>query len=101
DKSTLLGVDPLATEGGQIDVSKDGSAVQLSNLPQTSVTKHVYRREVGEEDYHLVGSMTDGKNATFLDTVSNSDLSDQVLGGTPQLMAPSREFVVSLKNVGE
>jgi flagellar basal-body rod modification protein FlgD len=101
DKSTLLGVDPLATEGGQIDVPKDGSAVQLSNLPQTSVAKHVYRREVGEEDYHLVGSMTDGKSATFLDTVSNDDLSDQVLGGKPQLIAPSREFVVSLKNVGE
>jgi flagellar basal-body rod modification protein FlgD len=99
--NTLLGVDPLASSKGKIAVADDDSAVQLSNLPVTQAAKHVYRREVGEKDYHLVGSLSDGKSSTFLDTLANGDLSDQVLGGTPQMLAPSRTFTVSLKNVGE
>jgi flagellar basal-body rod modification protein FlgD len=98
----LLGVDPLAGETGKkIGVDADGGAIQISNLPETKVAKHIYRRQVGEQDYSLVGSISEGKNATFLDTVSNEALSGQVLGGTPQMMEPSREFTVSLKNVGE
>jgi hypothetical protein len=98
----LFGVDPLASASGKkINVPADGGAVQLSNLPVTAVAKHVYRRGVGEKDFQLVGSISEGKNATFLDTVATGDLSGQVLGGTPQMMDPSRSFVVSLKNVGE
>jgi flagellar basal-body rod modification protein FlgD len=98
----LFGVDPLASAAGKkIEVDADGGAVQINNLPETKVAKHVYRRQVGEQDYSLVGSISEGKNATFLDTVSNDELSGQVLGGTPQMMEPSREFTVSLKNVGE
>lgn len=100
--NTLFGVDPLAKAAGKkISVPEDGSAVQLSNLPVTSAAKHVYRRAAGETDYHLVGSIADGKSGTFLDTVATADLSDQVLGGTPQMMQPSRSYTVSLKNVGQ
>jgi flagellar basal-body rod modification protein FlgD len=99
---TLFGVDPLANAPGKkITVPTDDGAVQLSHLPVTTGAKHVYRREVGEEDFHLVGSITEGKKATFLDTLSKDSLSGQVLGGTPQMMSPERPFVVSLKNVGE
>ncbi len=98
----LFGVDPLASASGKkINVPADGGAVQLSNLPVTAVAKHVYRREVGEKDFSIVGTITEGKNATFLDTLSSDNYSGQVLGGTPQMMDPSRSFVVSLKNVGE
>jgi flagellar basal-body rod modification protein FlgD len=101
-KGVLQGVDPLANATGKkIRVEADGGAVQLSNLPETSVAKHVYRREVGSEDYHLVGSIADGKKATFLDTVSNDDLSPLVLGETPTMVTPNRKFTVSLNNVGE
>jgi hypothetical protein len=48
-----------------------------------------------------VGSMTDNKKATFLDTMATEDLSDRVLAGTPQIMKTRRSFTVSLKNVGE
>lgn len=100
--NTLFGVDPMASAPGKkINVPEDGGAVQLSNLPVTTEAKHVYRRAVGEEKYHLVGSLSEGKNATFLDTVATADLSDQVLGSTPQMMDPTRNFIVSLKNVGE
>jgi flagellar basal-body rod modification protein FlgD len=99
---TLFGVDPLANAPGKkLTVPTDDGAVQLTHLPVTTAAKHVYRREVGEEDFHLVGTITEGKKATFLDTLSEGDLSGQVLGGTPQMMAPERAFVVSLKNVGE
>ncbi len=98
----LQGVNPLQDATGQkIRIEADGGAVQLSNLPETSVPKHVYRREVGSDDYHLVGSIADGKSATFLDTVSNDDLSPLVLSGTPTMVTPNRKFTVSLKNVGE
>jgi flagellar basal-body rod modification protein FlgD len=102
ENDKLFGVDPLtAADAESIVVEEDGAAVQLSNLPQTTVAKHVYRRKAGEQDFQLVGSISDPKGATFLDGVSNEDLSDQMLGGTPQMMDPSRSFVVSLKNVGE
>jgi flagellar basal-body rod modification protein FlgD len=99
--NTLFGVDPLAKAVGKRIAVPEGGAVQLGNLPVTAVAKHVYRREVGEEDYHLVGSISEGTNATFLDAVANADLSGQILGGTPQMMDPQRSFTVSLKNVGE
>jgi flagellar basal-body rod modification protein FlgD len=102
ENGTLLGVDPLASAAGKkIEVDEDGAAVQLSNLPVTTVAKHVYRRAAGQEKFSLVGSISDPKGATFLDTVSNDDLSDQMLGGVPQMLDQSRRFVVSLKNVGE
>jgi flagellar basal-body rod modification protein FlgD len=97
----LFGVDPLASKNGTIEVENDGSAILLSNLPVSKTAKQVFRREVGEEDFHLVGSLEDGSSATFLDAVATDDLAEIVLDGAPQLMDPSREFVVSLKNVGE
>ncbi len=98
----LLAVDPLAnTEEGYLEVKEDGVAIQLSNLPVSKAEKQVFRREVGEEDFHLVGALPDGKSATFLDVVASDDLGDLILGGAPQMLEPSRTFVVSLNNVGE
>jgi flagellar hook assembly protein FlgD len=98
----LLGVDPLArTEDKSITVDDDGSAILISNLPVTTTSKQVFRREAGENDFHLVGTLADGKSATFLDTVASDNLAELVLSGTPQMMDPSRSFTVSLKNVGE
>ncbi len=63
--------------------------------------RQVFRREVGEEDFKLVGSITDSKKSTFLDTSRTEDLSNLVLDGEPQLMKSTRTFTISLKNVGE
>jgi flagellar basal-body rod modification protein FlgD len=101
DKGNLVGVDPLADDGGKITLSGDPHSVLLSNLPVSLSQKQVFRREAGTTDFHLVGAITDGKKSTFLDTSATADLSDYVLSGTPQLASPSREFIVSLKNVGE
>ena len=98
----LYGVDPLAKEDGSIAVKGDDKSILLSNLPVTLSQKQVFRREKGSTgDFHLVGAITDGKKSTFLDTTATDDLSDYVMNSEPTLQAPSRTFVVSLKNVGE
>jgi hypothetical protein len=98
---TLLGVDPLQGAGGKLRLTGEPQAVMLSNLPATTTTKQVFRREVGSKDFQLVGAIGDNKKSTFLDTTSTDDLSTLVMSGTPQLMQSQRSFTVSLKNVGE
>lgn len=99
---TLLGVDPLeGTEGNRLKLYDETQSVLLSNLPETTSTRQVFRREVGEEDFRLVGAISDNKKSTFLDTTASDDLSELVLSGTPQMMRSQRSFTVSLKNVGE
>jgi hypothetical protein len=100
----LFAVDPLQTADGKEGTLKLRGApqsVMLTGLPETTVMRHVYRREVGDQHFRLVGSITDNKKATFLDTMATEDLSDRVLAGTPQIMKTRRSFTVSLKNVGE
>jgi flagellar basal-body rod modification protein FlgD len=98
---TLLGVDPLVGAGGKLKLTGEPQSVMLSNLPETTTMKQVFRREVGAKDFQLVGSIGDNKKSTFLDTTSTDDLSTLVMSGTPQLMKSERSFTVSLKNVGE
>lgn len=100
--SDLFGVDALqGVEGRKLTLTGEPQSVLLSNLPETTGQKQIYRRKVGEEDFRLVGSIGDGKKATFLDTLATDDLTALVLTGTPQLVNTLRTFTVSLKNVGE
>jgi flagellar basal-body rod modification protein FlgD len=101
DAGNLVGVDPLAASGGKISLSGDPHSVLLSNLPESNSAKQVFRREGSDGDFHLVGDITNGKQSTFLDSTATEDLSDYVLSGDPALVVPTREFIVSLKNVGE
>ncbi len=103
---TQFGLDPLASGDGTSRAiriqGREGvdQAVQLSNLPATDSTRKVYRRAVGESQFKLVGTITDNKAATFLDTKSKSAAST-VLTGSVQPITSQREFEVSLKNVGQ
>jgi flagellar basal-body rod modification protein FlgD len=102
DKGESFAVDPLATtESKKLKVEEDGSSVLLSNLPETTTTKQIFRRVAGTGDFHLVGQITDTKKSTFVDNTKTEDLSNLVLSGTPQEIKPQRTFIVSLKNVGE
>jgi len=102
DKNETFAVDPLATtKDKKLEVEEDGSSVLLSNLPETTTTKQIFRRVAGTKDFHLVGQITDTKKSTFVDSTATEDLSNLVLTGTPQMLDPQRTFVVSLKNVGE
>lgn len=102
DKKQTFAVDPLATtESKKLKVEEDGSSVLLSNLPETTTTKQIFRRPAGTGDFHLVGQITDTKKSTFVDNTATDDLSNLVLSGTQQEIKPQRTFIVSLKNVGE
>jgi len=102
DKGQSFAVDPLATtESKKLKVEEGGSSVLLSNLPETTTTKQIFRRVAGSGDFHLVGQITDTKKSTFVDNTATEDLSNLVLSGTPQEIKPQRTFTVSLKNVGE
>ncbi|WP_428305256.1 flagellar hook assembly protein FlgD [Lacipirellula sp.] len=102
ENGSTFAVDPLAAAAGKkLKVEEDQSSVLLSNLPETTTTKQIFRREVGAKDFNLVGQLTDPKVSTFVDSLATDDLSNLVLSGTPQMMEPKRSFTVSLKNVGE
>lgn len=104
--SQQFGLDPLMTDDGRNGAiaikGRAGvdQAVTLSNLPASTSTRRVYRREVGEEQFRLVGTIADNKAATFVDT-KNKGGATTVLSGSFQQVTSQREFEVSLKNVGE
>jgi flagellar basal-body rod modification protein FlgD len=106
DQGKLFAVDPLAKangDSGSIKIQgREGvdQSVLISNLPQTRATRRVYRREAGDDDFELVGTITDTKAATFLDTKAK-DEATIALTGTPIMLRSQREFEVSLNNVGE
>jgi flagellar hook assembly protein FlgD len=104
EKGTAFAIDPLQTSDnkpGSMKLTGEAQSVLLSNLPETTAMRQVFRRKVGEEDFRLVGSLTDNKKSTFLDTTATENLSDLVLSGTQQPVSSRRSFTVSLKNVGE
>lgn len=100
DQGRLFGIDPL--DGDAIAVAT-GEAIQISNLPITGGPKQVYRTDgSGSGRFRLVGTITSGSDSSFLDDVSNQNLSETVLSGQPQLLRPEdsiRSFTVSLNNV--
>jgi flagellar basal-body rod modification protein FlgD len=104
----LVAVDPFqdSKTGANRALHIDGrkgkdQAIQLSNLPISDGPKQVYRKSSASGDFQLVGTIRDGKTATFLDTAATKDLSAYVLPGEPSLITGKREFEVKLQNVGE
>jgi flagellar basal-body rod modification protein FlgD len=104
-QGTLLGIDPLAGQGGSMTTQgKVGidQAIRIGNLPVTDVPKQIYRTDgSGSGKFHLVGTLADGNTSTFLDTTANADLDQTVLTQNPQFIQPLRNVVISLNNVGE
>ncbi len=95
----LSGVNAVTTTG---EVGQD-TAIQIKNLPANGYEKKVYRTDAtGEGEYRLVGIITNGKQGSFTDT-----LSDQKRSETRQTqpfntsLATSRSYVVSLRNVSD
>ena len=76
-------------------------AVQLSNLPQTTGRKTIYRTDSsGEGDRLEVGSVS-STATTFVDTVSDNQRTGDPLTAQVQLVEFSGQETVSLSNVGE
>jgi flagellar hook assembly protein FlgD len=99
DKGNLLGIDTKTP----IEVDEDGKSIMLGNLPVTDKAKQIYRTKAGGTGpYYLVGTLNDGKTASFLDKTADANLSATVLSRTPALVLNAhRTYEVSLNNVGE
>jgi Flagellar hook capping protein - N-terminal region len=99
----LLGLD-FSDEKAITTTGKDGTdrSVELKNLPLTPGPKYIYRTDAtGESDYRLVGILHDGKQATFVDGLSDQQRAQgtQLTQGFERSLAKFRSYVVSLKNV--
>ena len=100
DQGNVFGIDlpPVVTTGGEgVDTS-----IRLSNLPTTRGPKQVYRTDAsGRGDFHLVGTIDDGGEGSFVDTLADDERFTTVQDGRFQRLAAERSFVVSLNNVSE
>ncbi len=76
-------------------------AIQLNNLPETSVEKKVYRtNNSGQGERKLVGSIPNGKATTFVDDVANAARGETLTAQVQKVDFASR-VTVKLNNVGE
>jgi flagellar basal-body rod modification protein FlgD len=96
----LSGPDAISTESGL----NDYQSIRLRNLPATAGPKRIYRTDAsGEGDYRLVGTITDGTQSTYLDTLADDARSEtrQTQPFLQDIAFRLRSFQVSLNNVAE
>jgi len=76
-------------------------AIQLNNLPETSVEKKIYRtNNTGEGERKLVGTITNGQATSFIDRKANADRGETITAQVNLVDFASR-VTVQLNNVGE
>jgi hypothetical protein len=90
---------PITTTGS---LNQD-SAIQINNLPSTSVPKYVYRSDAsGNGPLKLIGEITDGSTSSFVDKLSDSERGQEL---TIQNFQPAtvaaRSYDVTLSNVSD
>ncbi len=99
DEGTSFGVEIGASTAG---VSEFGGAIQLSNLPETSGEKKVYRTDkTGDGERKLVGVLPRGISTTFVDTMSDDQRTGDPITEKVHLIEFASRERVSLNNVGE
>jgi flagellar hook assembly protein FlgD len=76
-------------------------SVQLNNLPITSTAKRVYRTDGSEnEPYQLLGTITDGKQSAYVDSMADSERSNTKLTQPfGRATFTPRSFDVTLNNI--
>ena len=73
-------------------------------MPVTKSAKQIYRTDAsGEGDYRLVGTLTDGKQSSYLDKTADDARSETRQTGSFNTDSSfrNRSFKVSLNNVSE
>ena len=103
DAGNLMGVD-LSGDDAVKTTGKDGTdmSIQISNLPVTSGSKQIYRSNAdGNERYRLVATIMDGTKGSYLDKLSDDELSEVALTSPFTRAVAGRTSIVSLKNVSE
>jgi flagellar hook assembly protein FlgD len=82
----------------------DYRSVRLTNLPVTAGPKRIYRTDkTGAGDYRLVGTITDGAQSRYMDTLADEDRSEtrQTEPFRRDISYLMRSFRVSLNKVAE
>jgi flagellar basal-body rod modification protein FlgD len=100
DGIELSGLDAVST----VSSLNDYQSIRLQNLPVTSGPKRIYRTDsTGEGDYRLVATLTDGGQASYLDSTADDQRSQtrQVEPFDDDAGLRMRSFRVSLNNVAE
>jgi len=103
DNGSLVGVDLSGAEALKT-TGTDGTdtSIQISNLPVTSGPKQIYRSNAeGNERYRLVATVTDGKKGSYLDNLSDEELSEVTLSSPFTRAVGGRTSIVSLNNISE
>lgn len=102
DSGNLFGMD-FSGDKGIKTTGKDGidRAVTLRNLPATEGPKQVYRTDAsGGEPYQLVGTIVDGRQGAFEDSLADAERSGTRLTADFQRTGANvRSYEVSLSNV--
>lgn len=85
------------TTNGEAGVDQ---AIQLRHLPVTSGPKQVYRTDgTGKGTYQLVGTISDGNQSTFTDTMADAERTTSLTRDFVRVSAGARSYDVSLSNV--
>ncbi|MEM9658041.1 MAG: hypothetical protein AAF961_06745, partial [Planctomycetota bacterium] len=91
---------PIETDTADLD--EFGGAIELSNLPETSVPKQVYRTDrTGSGELKLVGTIASGKDTTFVDRVADADRLDQSLTGDRNVFKFASVATIDLSSVAQ
>lgn len=102
DAGNLIGLDSSGESAIKVS-GRDGidSSIELVNLPVTKGSKEVYRTDKsGSGDYHLVGTIVDGRQGNFVDKLSDSARSGTILTQSfSRANSAERSYVVSLTNI--
>ncbi len=93
-----IGLDSLQTTG----VEGVDRAIELTKLPKSSTPKSVYRTDKsGEGNFYQLGIITDGSQSTFVDRLSDEELSSSILQGQIIATDSFRRYELSLRNVSD
>ena len=98
ETGVLFGTEVKANTNGLTNFQ---GAIQLNNLPETSVEKKIYRtNSTGEGERKLVGTIPNGQATSFVDGVANDARGEAITAQVQKVDFASR-VTVSLNNVGE
>lgn len=91
-------IGPVTTTGTK-DFDK---SIELKNLPKTDGPKRIYRttKEEGDKGYKLAAIITDGNQATHVDTLDDKELSI-ALSKLPPIVNTKRAYTAKLSNLSE
>jgi hypothetical protein len=92
----LNGGDAVTTEG----IPNQDQAIRITSLPKTDAQKQIYRTDkTGQGALHLVTTLTNGATGSFVDKLSDDQLSELTLIEPFQHVPAHREFTASLNNI--